>query len=63
MLICPYCGDIMEDITKEKIKMFGKPKCCDYNMLKIDDSKIYTVVRAIDTLKSNLEKEILRGVE
>lgn len=53
----------MEDLTKEQIKIFGKPSCCEKDMLKVDETKLHTVVRAIDVLKSNLEKEILKGVE
>jgi hypothetical protein len=63
MLICIYCGDVMGDLTKEQIKLFGKPRCCEYDMLKIDDFKLHTIVRAIEKLKSNLEKEILKNID
>ena len=53
----------MGDLTKEQIKLFGKPRCCEYDMLKIDDFKLHTIVRAVEKLKSNLEKEILKNID
>lgn len=60
--ICIYCGEVMEGLTPEQKKIFGKPTCCNYEMLVIDKSKIHTIVRSIEVLKSNLEKEILKDV-
>lgn len=59
LMVCMYCGCTMENPTKERIKLFGKPTCCGYNMVKIDRNEILVVVKAIEVLKANLEKEIL----
>ena len=62
VMICIYCGDVMEALTKEQIKIFGKLICCDFDMLKIDGNKIHSIVNSMNALKSNLEKEILKGI-
>jgi hypothetical protein len=61
LMICVYCGDTMDALTDEQIKIFGKPSCCDYDMLTIEREKIHTIVRNLDNLKANLEKEVLEG--
>ncbi len=58
--VCIYCGEFMNALTDEQIKIFGKPICCDFNMLKVEREKLHTMVRSIDTLKKNLEAEILK---
>jgi len=63
LLFCPYCGSISKGLTKEQIKVFGKPTCCEYLMVEMDKCKIHAVARALDTLKKNLETEILQGME
>ena len=60
--ICIYCGFFLDTYPNEKqMKIFGKPRCCDYDMLKIERNKLHTIVRAIDKLKGNLESELLKG--
>jgi len=61
--ICVYCGGIQEGMTERQIKVFGKPHCCDFDMLQIERDKIHTIVRAIDNLRKNLEEELLKGVD
>jgi hypothetical protein len=63
ILICLYCGEVMEALTKEQMKIFGKPSCCGYDMVAMEREKIHTVVRSIDKLKKNLENQILKGME
>jgi hypothetical protein len=60
--ICIYCGEFIEGMTPEQIKMFGKPQCCGLNMLVIERERIHIIVKSMDKLKANLEKELLRGV-
>jgi hypothetical protein len=60
ILACPYCGDIMEQLTKEQRKVFGKPTCCDNEMLTIDRARVYEMIKGLDTLKSNLERETIK---
>lgn len=61
LLICVYCGDTMDGMTPEQIKIFGEPSCCEHNMLKIERERIHAIVRSVDKLRANLEKEILEG--
>lgn len=61
-LICVYCGEMMKSLTKEQIKIFGKPSCCGFDMLVIDKSKIYSIIKGLDVLKNNLEKDSLNGL-
>jgi len=60
---CVYCGATAKTLTKEQIKIFGAQECCEHAMLEIDMSKVLIVVKALDKLKSNLEKEILEGMQ
>lgn len=62
LVICVYCGEVMNALTPQQEKMFGKPVCCGYDMLRIEREKIHAVVRAADKLKENLEAEVLKGV-
>lgn len=61
LLICIYCGSTMPALTKEQIKIFGKPTCCEADMLKVDRERIHIMVENMNILKANLEKEILEG--
>ena len=54
ILMCVYCGDLLPGMSEEQIERFGKPECCEFDMLAIDREKIHTIVRAIDTLRENL---------
>ena len=48
--------------TEEQASIFGKPKCCGYEMIVVDRNKIHTVVKALDKLKEGLERMILEGL-
>jgi len=62
VVICIYCGDVMEAPNERQIEMFGKPICCGFDMLHVEREKMHTVVRSLDNLRQNLEAEILKGV-
>ena len=62
LMICLYCGDAMNTLTKEQITMFGRPACCGHDMVIMDRSRLRTVVNALDKLKQNLEAKILEGL-
>ena len=58
---CFECGDLIE-VSKESIKRFGKPKCCETNMTPLDLKNIHKTIGAFSKIKENLEKELLKGV-
>lgn len=60
--VCLYCGDTMEYPNEKQMKIFGKPICCEFEMLRIEREKIHVIVRSLDTLKKNLEEEILKNI-
>jgi len=62
ILICIYCGDVMEGLTEEQIKIFGEPTCCEFSMLPVEREKMHKIVISLDNLKANLEAELLKGV-
>jgi hypothetical protein len=62
IIICIYCGDVMEAPNEKQIEVFGKPTCCDFDMLKIEREKMHTIMRSLDTLKKNIEEEVLKGM-
>lgn len=62
ILMCVYCGCLLPGMSEDKIKRFGKPECCEFDMLAIDREKIHTIVGAMDNLKENLEEELLKGI-
>ena len=57
---CLLCGEIMNDPTPAQVKIFGKPKCCSIQMAKLPSSNIRAVIKALDRLKVNLEKELVK---
>ena len=59
--VCLYCGELLE-LEEAGVKLLGKPKCCQHLMAEIDMNKVHTIVSGLDKLKTNLEKEILRGL-
>lgn len=61
IFVCFNCGETMEDLTKEQLKIFGKPKCCSKNMVRVDFSNQHATIKALDKLKVYLEKQILSG--
>lgn len=60
--VCLYCGDVMEYPNERQMEIFGKPTCCDFDMLQVEREKIHVIVRSLDTLRKNLEEELLKGV-
>lgn len=62
ILICIYCGDLMDAPNEKQIEIFGKPTCCDFDMLRIEREKMHTIMRSLDTLKANIEAEVLKGI-
>ena len=60
--VCLYCGEVMEHPTEKQIEVFGKPVCCEFDMLQIEREKIHTIVRSLDNLRKNLETELLKGI-
>ena len=63
LMICFYCGSTTKGLTKDQIKIFGKPTCCEYPMVEMDKCKIHIVVKSLEKLKKNLEEEILQGMQ
>lgn len=61
MLVCLFCGDTRNSMTKEQIKRFGEPTCCESRMIEIDETKAHAIIKGLDKVKVALEKEILRG--
>lgn len=61
--ICPYCGEVNEPPNEEMATLFGlsEPRCCDYNMLKVERNHLFDMVKGVEKLKENLESEILKG--
>jgi len=62
IVICIYCGDVMEAPNERQREIFGIPTCCEFEMLSIEREKMHTIVRSIDNLRTNLEAEILKGI-
>lgn len=61
LLCCMLCGATMNDLTPAQIKVFGKPKCCSEAMVRVPTKNLHAVIKALDQLKVNLEKELIRG--
>jgi len=62
VMMCIYCGDVMEAPSEKQIEIFGRPTCCEFDMLVVEREKIHTIVRSLDNLRKNLETELLKGV-
>lgn len=58
--ICLYCGDVMEYPNERQMEIFGKPLCCEFSMLQVERQKLHVMVRSLDTLRQNLETELLK---
>jgi hypothetical protein len=58
--VCFLCGGVMNDLTPLQIKMFGKPNCCENEMVKMPTKNLHAVIKALDQLKVNLEKELVK---
>lgn len=61
VLICVYCGDLMDYPSEEWIERFGLPPCCEQDMLQVERNSMFKIIKALDKLKEALEAEILRG--
>ena len=62
VMMCIYCGETMDVPNEKQIKIFGFPNCCEEDMLKIERNKLFKIVKGLDSLKTKLEAEILRGM-
>jgi len=64
VLICIYCGDLMNKPTDNQIKVFGSSalECCGYDMLTIDRNNLHDISKGIDKLKESVNEEIIRGI-
>lgn len=60
VLICVYCGDLMDAPTEKQIDVFGFPECCDYKMLQIERNNLHRVHKGIENLKANIEHELVK---
>lgn len=60
--VCLYCGDLMEYPNERQQEVFGKPFCCEFDMLQVEREKLHGIVRSLDTFRKNLEEELLKGV-
>lgn len=60
--VCLYCGDIMEYPNERQMEIFGKPSCCEFDMLCVEREKLHAIVRSLDNLRKNLEEELLKGM-
>lgn len=59
--MCPYCGDTME-YSKEQIKRFGKPVCCDKDMLLVDKNNPHMLIKGLNKIIETLEQEMIKGI-
>lgn len=60
LFACLLCGETMPKLTLAQVKIFGKPKCCDELMTKVPINNLHAVIKALDRLKINLEKELIK---
>lgn len=60
VLICIYCGDIMDAPTEKQIAIFGQPECCEMKMLEIERNNLHKVLKGVESLKKNIEHEIVK---
>jgi len=63
ILVCLLCGEITEMPSEAQMKIFKNAlTCCESNMIKLDRNKIYKIIKSLDTVKSKLEAEIIKGM-
>ena len=62
LLACPYCGDTMEMPSEDILERFGRAAldCCEFEMLKLDRSNLYKLLKGLDMLKVAIEHEITK---
>lgn len=62
VMICIYCGELMESLTEKQMKVFGHPNCCDLKMLVVERNKLFQIVKGLEVLKAKMEAEIVKGI-
>lgn len=64
MLGCLYCGETMPNPSAEIKEKFGDEafRCCDRTMTTLDCSNLYKLVKGLETLKTNIEQEIIKDL-
>ena len=62
LLACPYCGDTMDMPNEDILKRFGQKalECCNFDMIKLDRSNLYKLLKGLDTLKTAVGHEITK---
>ena len=62
ILCCPYCGDTMDMPSPELLEKFGQSalECCNFEMIKLDKSNLYRLLKGLDKLKTSIEHEITK---
>ena len=61
ILICFNCGEIRDMPSEEIVERFGDAilECCDRRMYRFERNKLYVLVKNIDQIKEQLEKQIV----
>ena len=62
VLICMYCGDLMDHPGERAIEVFGTPQCCEFDMLMVERDKLYRIHEGLDELKKKIEEEMIKGM-
>lgn len=60
MMICVYCGDTMDAPTEKQLEVFGEPECCEHKMLQVERNNLHVLLKGIETLKKNIEHELVK---
>lgn len=62
--VCMYCGELMDSPSDKALEMFGEKAitCCEHPMCKLEEDKLFVVMKAFDKLRENIEKRVLKGV-
>ena len=64
ILVCIYCGDLMDYPTENQLRIFGgnMPDCCGLKMLTVERNKLWEIAKGMENLKKKIEEEMLRGI-
>jgi hypothetical protein len=46
--------------NEEQLEIFGYPVCCEHDMLQVEKNEIYSIIKALDSLKAQLEQELIK---